>query len=171
MISMQRKDQSVIGIIFSENRTKVLLVKRRDVPVWVLPGGGIDNNETKEIAIQREILEETGFENQVIKKVGEYTPINKLSKYTHLYECKILSGEAKITNETRDVKFFDLNNLPKLIPPPHPEWIEESYRNEEKLIKRELKSVNYLALLKNFFLHPVLVIRFLLTKVGLTINS
>jgi len=53
--------KSVIGVVFSPDEKQVLLTKRRDVPVWVLPGGGIERNENPEDAIVREILEETGF--------------------------------------------------------------------------------------------------------------
>jgi len=165
------ENQSVIATVFSEDRKKILLVKRRDVPVWVLPGGGIEKNESSKDAILREVLEETGYKTKILRKVGEYIPVNKLSKFTHLYECTIQSGIASISDETKDVRFFDITSLPKLLPPPYPEWIIEASRNEKDLIKREIKSVNYPSLIKNLFLHPILVIRFLLTKIGLTINS
>lgn len=168
---MKKKDESVISCIFSKDRKKVLLIKRRDVPVWTLVGGAIEENETLEEAITREILEETGFQTKIRKKVGEYSPINKLAKFTHLFESEILSGEATVSDETREIKFFDVDNLPKLLPPPYPEWIEDSLKDEHKLIIRKLNSVNYLTLIKNLILHPILVIRFLLSKIGLAINS
>jgi 8-oxo-dGTP diphosphatase len=168
---MLKKDQSVIGIIFSDNRKKVLLIKRRDVPVWTLPGGGIENNESFDEAIIREILEETNLHVKILKKVGEYSPINKLAKFTHLYECQTISGEIKTSNETKDVKFFDIDNLPKLMPPPYQEWIFDALKNEKGLIQKKLTSVNYYTLFKNCFFHPILVIRFILSKIGLTINS
>jgi len=168
---MKKKVKSVISCIFSKDRKKVLLIKRRDVPVWTLPGGGVETNETTEEAITREILEETGFHTKIRKKVGEYTPINKLGKFTYLFESEIISGKAKLSDETKDINFFDIDNLPKLIPPPYPEWIQDTYRDEKKLIIRKLKSVNYLSLIKNLFLHPILVIRFLLAKIGFTINT
>ncbi len=168
---MKKKDRSVISCIFSKDRKKVLLIKRRDVPVWTLPGGGIEANETIESAITREILEETGFQTKIRKKVGEYIPINKLAKFTHLFESEIISGKATLSDETKDIDFFDIDNLPKLLPPPYPEWIQDTYRDEKKLITRKLKSVNYFTLIKNLILHPILVIRFLLAKIGLRINS
>ncbi len=169
--NMPLKDQTVIGLVFSQDRKKTLLIKRRDVPVWVLPGGGIEENETLENSIIREVLEETGFNVKILKKIGEYIPINKLSRFTHLYECQIISGEAKISDESKEVKFFDVKNLPKLIPPPYPEWIDDGLKNKNTLITRELKSVNYFSLIKQLFLHPILVFRFLLTKIGMTINT
>lgn len=161
--------KSVAGIIFSPDRSSVLLIKRRDVPVWVLPGGGIDANEGPEHAVVREILEETGFTVKAERLVGDYIPINRLSKRTHLYECTVLTGAPMISAETRGIQFFSLTKLPPL-PPPYLEWIQDA---ELRLppIQKNLTSVNYFTLAKNFILHPILVIRFLLARLGLTINS
>jgi 8-oxo-dGTP pyrophosphatase MutT (NUDIX family) len=163
---------SVIGVVFSPDRQKVLLVQRRDVPVWVLPGGGVEANESEEKALVRELFEETGFFVKIKRKVGEYFPINKLARWTFLYEAEILEGEARISDETKSVEFFPLEAMKKLlIPPPYPEWIEDAHKNLDTVIKKKLTKVTYLCLLKNFFLHPCLVFRFFLSKIGLTINS
>ena len=50
--------QAIYGILFNEERTEVLLVKRRDLPVWVLPGGGLDAGETPLDGVKREVEEE-----------------------------------------------------------------------------------------------------------------
>jgi 8-oxo-dGTP pyrophosphatase MutT (NUDIX family) len=163
---------SVIGVIFSSDRQKVLLVQRRDVPVWVLPGGGVEEHESEEEALVREIFEETGFVVKIRRKVGEYFPINQLARWTFLYEAEIVSGEAKTSDESKGVDFFAVEKIKKLlIPPPYPEWIEDAHKNLDYVIKKKLTSVTYLCLLKNFFLHPYLVFRFLLTKIGLTVND
>lgn len=161
--------KSVAGIIFSPDQSSVLLIKRRDVPVWVLPGGGIDPGELPEHAVVREILEETGFTVKVDRLVGDYIPINRLSKRTHLYECAILAGDANLSSETRGIQFFPLAKLPPL-PPPYPDWIQDAQRNLPP-VQKKITSANYFALIKNFTLHPILVIRFLLARAGLTINS
>ena len=161
--------QSVAAIIFSPDRTSLLLIKRRDVPVWVLPGGGIDGEETSECAVVREILEETGFTVKVNRLIGDYIPINRLSKRTHLYECGVLEGEPILSPETRGIQFFPLAQLPPL-PPPYLEWIEDGVQQLPPVQKR-LTSVSYLALLKNLMKHPILVVRFLLARLGLAINS
>jgi len=167
---MKNTHQSVQGVVFSKNRKKVLLVKRRDVPVYVLPGGGVDENETFENAIIREIFEESGFKVEIKKKVGEYIPVNKLARYTHVYECDVLSGEATISDESKEVIFFNIDTIPKM-PPPYKEWILDALENKNELITKKLTSITYFALIKNLFLHPIIVIRFLLTKIGLTINT
>ena len=162
--------KSVSAVILSSDKKKVLLIKRRDVPVWVLPGGGVEKNESEKEAILREIKEETGFSCSIIKKVAEYTPINKLAKFTFLFECKILSGEKKISSETKDIDFFEIEKLPKLTPPPYENWIKDTLNNSF-LIKRKITEVTYFQFIKILFLLPILVFRFVLSKIGLTINS
>lgn len=139
------------------------------MPVWVLPGGGIDSGETPEIAAMREILEETGFTVKADRLVGDYLPLNRLAKRTHLYECTILSGKPTISSETAGVQFFPLDQLP-LLPPPYLQWIQDAALKLPP-VQKELTSVNYFNLVKYLVTHPILVIRFLLARLGLTINS
>jgi len=160
---------SVAGIVFSSDRKSVLLILRRDVPVWVLPGGAVDPEESPENASIREILEETGLSVKVERLVGSYYPINRLAKHTHLYECSVVSGQLGKSEETRDARFFPLSKLPPM-PPPYPEWIDEGV-NGGPPIERELRSVNYRTLCKYALLHPILVARFLLSRMGFSMNS
>lgn len=162
--------ESVAGIIFSLDRNEVLLTERRDVPVWVLPGGGIEPGESPEAAVTREILEETGLTVKVARLVGDYTPINRLARRTHLYECTVISGCLSLSEETKGAAFFSLNALPPLIPPPYQEWIQDSVIVADPICKR-LESVTYATLIKTMLFHPILVIRFLLARAGLAINS
>ncbi|MES2273027.1 MAG: NUDIX domain-containing protein, partial [Chlamydiota bacterium] len=108
-----KNPESVAGAVFSSDRTEVLLIQRRDVPVWVLPGGKVDAPETPEYAIVREILEETGFTVKVSRLVGAYTPLNRLARFTHLYECIVVSGSAKLNPEAKGIRFVPLAHLPK----------------------------------------------------------
>lgn len=162
--------ESVAGVVFSDNRTQVLLIKRRDVPVWVLPGGGIEANEPPETAIVREILEETGFRVKVVRASGFYLPINRLARQTILYECAIESGAPSLSSETRSIRFFPYSALP-LMPPPYLEWIEEAHAALEPAPIKTLHSLTYRTFLKLLFFHPILVFRFLLARLGFPINS
>jgi 8-oxo-dGTP diphosphatase len=165
----EEKDQAVYGIVFNAPKTEVLLIKRRDIPVWVLPGGGLDPGETPEEGAKREFLEETGFQSSIVRKIAEYLPVNTMTKFSHLFECQILSGSMKTGAETKDIRFFPLNSLPNL-PPPYEGWIRDAAANHSTILRKKIEGVSYWVLVKLLLQHPILVGRYLLTKIGIHIN-
>ena len=167
----KNEKRSVIGIVFSEGRDAVLLIKRRDVPVWALPGGGIDPQETPEGAVVREIYEETGLTTRITRHVALYTPINRLANPTFVFECKLASGCLSIGNETREVAFFPLDRLPSSLFFIHKEWIVDALKNDPKPIYKPLSQVTYINLLLYFLRHPMQVIRLALSRFGVPYNQ
>lgn len=152
-----------IGIILNDDQTEVLLVKRKDVPVWVLPGGGIEAGETPENALIREVAEETGFQVEIVRKCAEYSPANALSSQTHVYLCRILSGKTCLSSETRAVAFHPLSKLPSSFFPPHALWLNEGLTHRH-LICRPLTEISYWAFVKYFLVHPMQVLKFAWTR-------
>ena len=122
---MQSRDkkEAVNGILFNDQKTEVLLIKRRDIPVWVLPGGGIEPNESPEKALLREFLEETGYLVKIKRKVATYLPVNRMTQKTHFFECEVIEGSAITGNETKEIQCFSLKKLPKELAPPYKGWI------------------------------------------------
>lgn len=159
------RKNAAIGIIFDENKSHVLLVKRHDVPIWVLPGGGIDHEESSKEAVIREVLEETGLEVKIIRKVAEYTPINNLARPTEVYECSTLCGNLQQSAETVDINFFPVKQLPKNFFSLHQEWVHDALQNHSEVIQRSLNNVTYWNLIKYFLQHPSWVVRFLFTLI------
>jgi 8-oxo-dGTP pyrophosphatase MutT (NUDIX family) len=166
---MQAEKQAVYGIVFDEEKTKILLIKRRDIPVWVLPGGGLDPEESAEAGALREVEEETGLRAQILRKVAEYLPVNKMTHFSHLFECRILSGNAKTGKETKEVQFFPIDSLPPL-PPPFHGWIRDTLARHPTMLRKKTEGVNYWVFLKLLLQHPILVCRYVLTKLGIHIN-
>jgi len=162
---------SVNGIIFSKDRTQVLIIQRRDVPVWVLPGGCVEENEDPEKAVIREIFEETGLTVNINRKVGAYTPINRLTTPTHLFECEIESGTPRTGTETRNIGFFPLQDLPRSFFHIHADMLQDALLKKEEVIQKPLSQVTYWKLFCYFIRHPLRVTRFLLSKMGFPINS
>ena len=96
---------------------KVLLVKRRDFPLWDLPGGVVESDELPSEAAIREMYEETGYEVQIDYEFARYIDKTR-NDCQHLFKSHIINGELKrTTTETRDLRWFSLNRLPLFIIP------------------------------------------------------
>lgn len=171
MNSKKNPKQSVAGVIFDEGREKILLVKRRDVPIWVLPGGGVEANELPERAIEREVFEETGLHISVKKQIAFYIPVNRLAYETFLFECGEISGSLTTGDETESVKFFPLDKLPEPFFFIHEEWLNDALNNFAFPIEKKLTQVSYCNFLSYFLRHPIHVFRFLLSCWGLPLNT
>lgn len=162
---------AVVSVILNSERSMVLLVKRRDVPVWVLPGGGIDQGEKPSEAAIRESLEETGLHVVIIRQIAEYTPLNRLSQLTYVYECRAIDGVPSTGEETRAVAYFPLNKLPHNFFFLHLEWLEDALKNNSEVIHRAIDKVTYFNLMKYLLSHPIDTFRFALSRLGFPLNS
>lgn len=154
---------AAIGIILNREKTDVLLIKRSDVPIWILPGGGIEPNETVEEALLREILEETGFHVQIVRKCAEYSPINRLSAFTTLFLCQIQSGKMTLSPETSAIAFHPLSHLPPTFFPPHALWLQEALTSQH-FIQRSLTEISYYQVCLYLIRHPWQVLRYAWTR-------
>lgn len=152
-----------IGIILNE-KEEILLVKRKDVPIWVLPGGGIDKGETPEKAIVREVKEETGLNVIVLEKRAEYRPVNHLTAFTSVFTCKISSGNLELSEETQAIHFFPLKSLPKAFFFLHANWLNEILLSRS-LVQRSITEISYSAVFIYLLKHPWIVIRFAWTRI------
>jgi 8-oxo-dGTP diphosphatase len=161
--------ESVAGIVFN-TAGEVLLIKRRDVPVWVLPGGGIESGESPESAVCRELFEEIGCTVAVLRKIALYEPKNKLARRTHFFECKVLSGMPTSSEETSEARFFPLAKLP-LMPPPYKSWVDDAAARHSNVLYKQIEGVNYWVFFKLLLLHPILVGRFVLSRLGFHYNT
>lgn len=163
--------RSAIAIILSQDRQQVLLIKRRDVPVWVLPGGGVDEHETTDQAAIREAFEETGLIVTIKRAVAEYTPINRLSNHTYTFECDPQHGNLTLGDETQDIGFFSIHQLPHPFFFIHQDWLNDALKKETTLIKKPLNQVTYKNLFFYFLRHPLQVFRMLLSRLGVPLNT
>lgn len=154
---------AAIAIIFNDDKSEILLVKRKDVPVWVLPGGGIEPSELPQEAVIREVKEETGLHVEIERQSGEYTPINRLGALTFVFVCHIKSGKSQLSNETSDIAFFKVDKFPSLFFQVHKKWVEDAYYNPN-LTKKPLEGISYKDFLKCLLIHPIYTLRYLWTR-------
>ena len=91
---------------------KVLLVKRRDFPLWDLPGGVVELDELPSQAAIREMYEETGYEIQIDYEFARYIDKTR-NDCQHLFVSQIVGGKAMTqSSETCQLKWFPIAHLP-----------------------------------------------------------
>lgn len=152
----------VIGIIFND-KGQVLLQKRRDIPIWSLPGGGINKNESPEKAVVREVYEETGIKSKVIRQIAEYS--FKSGKKNYFFECKQIGGNLLTSNESSKVDFFPTNKLPKPYDPLVTQLINDALKQQKSIIKKQLKTLTLKNMVYYFVAHPSVALKYVLRLV------
>lgn len=125
------------GGILTNEKNEVLLQKRSDFNVWGLPGGAMEFGETARETCIREFKEETGINVSIQEFLGVST--NQIQKYPNGDKAQsvvinfIVKKDSKsncvLSDETLDLKYFSLDNLPKLINDQHYRTIENYYYN------------------------------------------
>ena len=116
----------VSGIVFKEG--KVALVKHENSHngrYYLLPGGGLEKDETIGECAIREVKEECGFDVK-IKSLAYYEDVVSTDDHTlHLiFWCDLIGGKAEILdpdNKVKEILFLDklhFANLSKFFPEP-----------------------------------------------------
>ncbi len=109
---------SVRTIILSDDKSKVLMVREADDHTYSLPGGWCDLYDAPSDAALKECQQEAGAEIKLIRLVGilNRTPFKEktsVPEYVIIFLAKLKAPIHEHEFETDEVKFFDVNNLPK----------------------------------------------------------
>lgn len=108
----------VRGAIFRD--AQVLLVRERSDGKWTMPGGWADVNEGPRQAVEKEILQESGYIASAAKLAAVHDrakrnyPAFLFHIWKHFFICDITAGEPRTSIETDAVEFFDIRQLPVL---------------------------------------------------------
>lgn len=107
----------VRGAVFRDGQ--ILLVKEKSDGLWTLPGGWADVGDSPSQAVEREIVEESGYTAKAIKLMALYD--RKQHHPYHIYEiykifflCELTGGTATQSIETSEIAWFGEDALPDL---------------------------------------------------------
>lgn len=121
------------GCIFDDD--KVLLLKHEKLNTWLYPGGHVEENESPEEAVLREIREEADVEVEIISRTDFHyydkyvksmkLPIAVLEEYIDstsdeeehyhidfIYLCKLVNKKSFINS--KDIRWFGLQEVIEL---------------------------------------------------------
>ena len=105
---------------YDGNNIKVLLIQRRNYPYktsWAFPGGFINMDETAEEAARRELEEETGLKDVLIRQLYTYTDIERDPRERVIsiaHYALTRTTEVKAGDDAKNVRWFPLNEIPNL---------------------------------------------------------
>lgn len=129
------------AIIFNE-KNEVLLCHRRDQNKWNFPGGAIEAGETPIEAVIREAREEIGVEIAPLRLLGIYTKPND-DDQVFVFICKLLKGTPSLSDETDEIRYFSVDELPVNMSPMQIERIHDAIGGmTEILFKKQFRTPN-----------------------------
>ena len=113
-------DAVVFG--YSENKLQILLIQQKfgiEKNKWALPGGFVKDNETLDQAVIRELTEETGVKANYLEQLYTFGNIDrdKRDRVISISYLALLNPKnftIKAETDAKDVKWFSINEVPKL---------------------------------------------------------
>jgi 8-oxo-dGTP diphosphatase len=115
--------------VLVDEHDRVLLALWNELaePLWTLPGGGVELNETVEAGVVREVLEETGYDVETGRVLGVDTVVVSPDERTVdrarwfrgirvVYEATIVGGRlrAEVDGTTDEARWIPLADVPNL---------------------------------------------------------
>jgi mutator protein MutT len=117
------------GVIILDEQDRMLLTQRSDNGAWSIPGGSMEPGETLEEVARRETEEEVGLTVEQMDFFGvfsgpelyyEYPNGDQVYNVTVVYVSRQVTGSLKIDEESRQARYFALDDLPDISPPLRP---------------------------------------------------
>lgn len=137
-----KKVRYAVRAVVSDQDNKFALLNANNGEHYKIPGGGIDESETPEEALNREVKEETGCEITVIEEIGEYEfessdSDRKHHSFCYLAKVKGEKGKPNFDDYEKKRKFklvwIGFDDAIKLL-----EQCKPQYPFNAKIVKRDL---------------------------------
>lgn len=114
-------------IVDERDRVLLALWNELDVPLWTLPGGGVELHESAEEGAVREVLEETGYDVELGRLLGVDTLVTPPEKrilrserwqrnVRVVFEARVVGGDLtrEVDGTTDEARWFPLAEVPGL---------------------------------------------------------
>lgn len=109
------KFRAAVAALIFDDQGQVLLFKHTYRKFeWGIPAGSLEHREQPAEAVIREFYEETGMQIG-IEKLLRVVSAKEDHHLTVIYLCKIMSGEFKPSHEISEMKYFEPDNLPRML--------------------------------------------------------
>jgi 8-oxo-dGTP diphosphatase len=105
---------AVAALVFDEQGRILLFKHTYRKLAWGIPVGGLEYGEQPEQGVIREFFEESGITIKVERLLQADS--SKYDRHISLiYLCKIINGEFKESHEVSEMRYFDIENLPRMM--------------------------------------------------------
>lgn len=147
---MSEKRVSARAIIIHEGKLVSMYREKQDRVFYTFPGGGMNEGESEEECVRREVMEEFGLVVQPIKKVYRY---ERSTSIEHFYLVEWISGEfgSGVGEEFQDdrnngvyiPKFIEISQIPSLplMPPEVASAFYDDFMRNGKKIRDDVKFI------------------------------
>lgn len=124
------KTRGVFALITKGNC--ILLSERMDGKGWNLPGGRVEEGESDQIALIREVKEETGLDVEVLYQVGPDHVFNDDTAIA--LACKVVGGQLTITTEAKNHAWVNAREVRQgyFYNPEYDDMGNRTFENEQK---------------------------------------
>lgn len=100
--------KTVRAIIIEDGKLLVFFRRKlkdgKHVTYYAIPGGHVENDETNEETVIRELKEEMNLDIEIVKYLGELEAYNQIEYY---YHAKIVGGELQFGGEELERNNYD----------------------------------------------------------------
>lgn len=135
----------VAGLVVEDNKILMIAHKKGSEIYWLLPGGGVEYQESLDEALKREFLEELGLDvtvGDIAIIADSIEPNGKRHIINIIFWCKLINQSIRLGNEKilYDFSFKPLEELANVVMyPPLNEYIIQLLHNKnEKIYKGSL---------------------------------